>query len=183
MDEKLLIYPEVELNYMEMCRDGRRRYETLPEIVNGDYGYILRPGQLIKELRYRDTNYGCKFHVYVREIMEAGIVVQRRMGDKPEFVPWIDELPNGGVYDLRKLYIVPCDELYEKNSVEDILSGNIRLEECQVINGKEVPDKHGRGIWFQHGGWRTNVSRYSDNLKNFVKVEQQVSLTELQEEE
>lgn len=183
MDEKLLIYPEVELNYMEMCRDGRRRYETLPEIVNGDYGYILRPGQLIKELRYRDTNYGCKFHVYVREIMEEGIVVQRWMGEKPEFLPWIYELPNGGVYDWRKLYIVPCDELYEKNSVEDILSGNIRLENYRMINGKEVPDGRGEGMWFQHGGWRTSVSSYRDNLKNFVKVEQQVSIPDLQEEE
>lgn len=178
IEKMLMIYPDVELSYATWYH-GNRCFDTLPDIKQGKYGYILREGQQLCAVRYHETNHNCHFGVTVLEIQEDGMLVRDYKTEI--FLPWICELPNGGKVAPRKMYIEPCDDLYEANSMQDIVSGNIRLEECKYINGKKIPDRSGYGMWFQHGGWRQKVSRYAENLNNFIKLGQ-LSIEDIKEE-
>ncbi len=172
IDEKLLTYPNVELHYRVHAQKGRMGcYDVISDVEDGKYGYRLKVGQRLYAMRYRGTNHNCRFHVVVKEITDEGILVE----DYKETIlmPWVCDLPNGGVVKPRKLYIEPCDCLFEKNSMEDILSDNIRKEECKWIGDKKIADPHGYGIWYSHGGWRCRVAYGDENLKNFENTGQQ----------
>ena len=65
----------------------------------------------------------------------------------------------------RTLEVTPCEYLYEKNKLKDILTGNINKETQHAMLD------FGKGIWHKHGGWRTG-SKYEENLKHFVKLGQ-----------
>ena len=113
----------------------------------------------------------------VVEIRQEGLVVAhllQKEGAKPILCPWQKELPNGGVYKLRDLYIEPCEHLYEKNRLADVLAGNVREEELRPPGRREITGPPDHGIFWKHGGWRTTGDRISqENLHNFVKLGQQ----------
>ena len=112
----------------------------------------------------------------VVEIRQDGLVVThllKKNGEGPVFCPYRKEVPSGGVYAPRDLYIEPCEHLYEKNKLADILAGTVRDEDPRKP-GERDDDKRRRGIFWQHGGWRTTGDRISqENLHNFVKLGQQ----------
>lgn len=131
---------------------------------------MLRKGQLIQAIRYRGTNHNIRFCATIQEIRKEGVLIKDYR--ETVFMPWVCNLPNGGVIAPRKMYIEPCDWLYEENCIRDIISGNIQTEGYRLISGKKMPDGRGRGMWYQHGGWRTPASRYADNIQNFIKIGQ-----------
>lgn len=159
---------------------------NLPEIEKEQYGYDLQPGQILVALRYHGSNMEVHFHVVVHYADDTGVYISDSMmhditirqieklhperikedsGKTIIFVPWEAKLLSAGKLVDCDLYIEPCDTLYEKNKLEDILAGKIQTE------GK-MGDVVVKGIWHKHGGWRDG-SRYGENLRNFIKMGQQ----------
>jgi hypothetical protein len=178
MDEVVLTYPNVCLYY----RAEGRPYggpALFKEIEDGTYGYRLKVGQTLESIRYHGTNYDIYVKPTVLEIKKDGLTVAyhspfTELYSKKTFIPYKKLLPNGGKYEIRDMYIEPCGELYEKNKLADVLAGTIATETW--IDDKW--DKRiGEGIWYHHGGTRTPVGR-DENLRNFVKTSEQISLFE-----
>lgn len=176
MDKIVLTWPNVSLTYMDH-KNGMACYQVFRELENGQYGYRLTVGQQMQSIRYHGTNYDIFVQPKVLEIRQEGLVVTHLLqeeGKEPILCPWQKELPNGGAYKLRDLYIVPCEHLYEKNRLADVLAGNVREEEpCMPARRDDVrrPD---HGIFWRHGGRRTTGDYISQaNLHNFVKLGQQ----------
>lgn len=175
MTEITLAWPNVELCYMD--RGGSwPGLQVFPEIEKGQYGYRLTAGQQLHSIRYRGTNYDIFVNPKVEEIQEDGLLVTHLLQNRDEgavLCPWQKSLPSGGVYKTRDLYVVPCEPLYEKNRLADVLAGNIREEELRPPGLQDVVRPE-RGIFWKHGGWRNPGDRISrENLKNFVKLGQQ----------
>lgn len=175
MNETILLWPNVSLCYMD--RTGSwGGYRVFPEIEKGKYGYRLTVGQKLHAIRYHGTNYDIFVEPRVVEIRPDGLVVThllQKQGEGPVFCPYKKELPAGGVYELRDLYIEPCEHLYEKNRLADVLAGTVREDHPRRPWEKD-DERHDRGIFWQHGGWRTTGDRISqENLRNFVKMGQQ----------
>lgn len=165
--EKLLTYPNVMLNYAAKSRTGTG-FGEIQEIINRKYGYILKPGQILKTIRYHDVNYDIFVNPTVIEILKDGLIITHLLQtaeDTPIFVPFQKSLPAAGKYEAREMYVEPCECLYEKNKLSDVLSGNI---ETSHMEGKKLVE----GIWYKHGGWRTKSNSSDNNLKNFVKLGQ-----------
>lgn len=173
MNETILLWPNVSLCYMDRSGSWGCLRE-FREIEKGQYGYRLTVGQQLQAIRYRGTNYDIFVQPTVVEIRPDGLMVThllKKNGEGAVFCPYRKELPNGGVYAPRDLYIEPCEHLYEKNRLADVLAGNVREEEYRPGRGDvEKPDY---GIFWKHGGWRTTGDRISqENLRNFVKMGQ-----------
>ena len=175
MDEIILSWPNISLYYMDRS-GGWGGLREFREIEKGQYGYRLTVGQQLQAIRYRGTNYEIFVRPTVVEIRQDGLVVThllKKNGEGPVFCPYRKELPSGGVYAPRDLYIEPCEHLYEKNKLADILAGTVRDEDPRKPWERD-DDKRRRGIFWQHGGWRTTGDRISqENLHNFVKLGQQ----------
>ena len=175
MDEMILQWPNVSLCYMD-CRGNWPGFREFSEIEKGQYGYRLTVGQQLHAIRYHGTNYDIFVLPKVVEIRPDGLVVTnllQRNGEKPILCPWKKELPSGGVYKIRDLYIEPCEHLYEKNRLADVLAGNVQEEDLCHPNLPEDINS-GKGIFWKHGGWRSIGDRISrENLGNFVKLGQQ----------
>jgi hypothetical protein len=141
---------------------GNGCIDNLKEIEKAEYGYDLQPGQKIYSLSYTSSptsrgvirTFGCA----VEEVDEVSVKIANREspGCPIEFA-W----EMGG----RKLEVTPCEHLYEKNRLKDILAGNIARETFHPMLD------FGKGIWYKHGGWRTG-SKYEENLQYFVKLGQ-----------
>lgn len=176
MDEIILSWPNVSLSYMDY-RGGWPGLREFSEIEKGQYGYRLTVGQQLHAIRYHGTNYDIFVSPRIVDIRPDGLVVThalQRGAEKPIFCPWKKELPNGGVYKMRDLYIEPCEHLYEKNRLADVLAGNIREEDPRPL-WDQADATHRRGIFWKHGGWRSTGDRISrENLGNFVKLGQQL---------
>lgn len=158
-------------------RGGWPYLREFSEIEKGQYGYRLTVGQQLHSIRYRGTNYDIFVNPKVEDIREDGLLVTHLLQDRGQgavLCPWQKELPSGGIYEMRDLYVVPCEPLYEKHRLADVLTGNIREEDPHL---SELQDDTApkRGIFWKHGGWRSSGDRISqENLKNFVKMGQQV---------
>lgn len=144
---------------------------NLPEIEKGEYGYNLQQGQEILVLRYEHTNLECFFRCLIHDVTEEGLLISSFIPERKElFVPWTKEFPipaPKGPMTKCNLFVEPCDMLFEQNKMADIISGNIPTETW--IDDRLIK-RDGEGIWYQHGGWRTPVSRYQGNIKNFIKL-------------
>lgn len=164
----MIIYGEkLRLHYWETV-GHKSGYCNYKEIEKKLYGYKLEPGQTIAEIRYYGSNAVFKFDCYVNNVCDKGLTVTPRWGQEI-FLPWVDDLPNAGEKVRCDLYIVPCEHLYRHWPLKDVLAGTVPDQDYEP-NGK--PIEKGRGIWYQHGGWR-KLSKYEGNLKNFVKMGQQ----------
>lgn len=175
MNEVTLAWPNVSLCYMDR-KGAWGGFQVFPEIEKGEYGYRLTVGQQLQAIRYHGTNYDIFVEPRVLEIRTDGLVVThllQKEGEDPVFCPYKKELPNGGVYAPRDLYIEPCEHLYEKNKLDDVLSGKARDEDPQKPGHKNNIILN-KGIFWEHGGWRSTGDRISqENLKYFVKLGQQ----------
>lgn len=167
MDEILLKAPNVVLTYAVHDRQGTC-FGYFPEIEKGEYGYLLTVGQKLTGIRYRGSNYDYFVCPEILEISPKGLLIANFLnkGPDPVLCPWIKPLANAGKIEPRQMYIEPCGHLYEKNPLAKILSGDI--EDCTYDRAGKIIAK---GIWSQRGGGRTKVGR-DDNLKNFVKIDQ-----------
>lgn len=144
---------------------------NLIEIEKEEYGYELNLGQEVYAVRYENTNRECYFHCKVLEVNDDGILILPYVPKEIEvFVPWVKEfnMINGSI-EKCNLYIEPCERLFEKNKLIDILAGDI---EDETIKDNKIVEKLGRGIWHEHGGWRISSS-FEKNLKYFAKDGQQ----------
>jgi|GEM_PF-2359787 len=153
----------LKLYYRDRPGKGLSGYCNIPEIEKGEYGYILEAGQEVYALRYDLTNIEWYFNCKIYEITNEGLVISAPLQKvEKKFVPWEKEFPipppNGPITKCN-LYVEPCDTLFEKNRLPDIISRNI--QSCG----------DGEGIWYQHGGRRT-VSKFEGNLKYFIKLDQ-----------
>lgn len=175
MEEITLTWPNLSLCYMDR-RGSWPGLREFSEIEKGEYGYRLAVGQQLHAIRYHETNYDFFVSPKVVEIRPDGLVVThalQRSGEGPILCPWKKELPSGGIYEMRDLYIEPCEHLYEKNRLADVLAGNVREEDLRRLDSPETISS-GRGIFWKHGGWRSIGDRISrENLGNFVKLGQQ----------
>lgn len=161
----------LKLYYWDASAKGYPGPCNLPEIEKGEYGYDLQPGQKVFALRYNNSNTVVAFNVSIKEVVTDGVYIYDSLVQRPSnirFFPWIQKLPNGNKLVDCQLYIEPCECLYEKNTLRDILNGNIPNETW--IDGQLKKDD-GEGVWYRHGGWRT-FSRFECNLQNFVKLGQ-----------
>jgi len=165
----------LRLYYWLTTRTGSG-YCNLPEIEKGQYGYDLQPGQTVCALRYDKSNALMVFDATVKEVNGKGILVsyrQRKQSgcyeDAEIFLPWKHNLLNANKLIPCNLYVEPCDWLFEKNRMADILSGKIPTE---TWIDEKLEKSDGEGIWYHWGGKRTPVSKYAGNLKNFVRIGQ-----------
>ena len=174
----------LKLHYWMTTRSGSG-FANYPEVEKGKYGYRLEPGQTISEIRYAGSNQVCAFncivedvddkyltvkaHDYYKFVMDGRRMISMSKEDETVIMPWVDDLYNGGELIKCKMQIMPCNTVYQYWPIEDLLTGNVPDQDYEA-NGK-VKEK-GRGIWHQHGGWRT-ISKYEGNLKNFVLMGQQ----------
>lgn len=113
MEEIVLNWPNVSLFYMDRTGSWGCLRE-FREIEKGQYGYRLTVGQQLQTIRYRGTNYDIFVRPTVVEIRPDGLVVThllKKNGEGPVFCPYRKELPSGGVYAPRDLYIEPCEHL------------------------------------------------------------------------
>lgn len=188
-----LKYPNVTLRYVD--HKNGPVHKEFPEIAKGAYAYRLSVGDKIPAIRYRDTNYDFFHGVTVVEIREDGLVITaennyvevkewnkentayrlcKRREQAPFFVPFKKWLPDADWYMERDMYIEPCESLYERNRLSDILSGKARTE--GVYDRSPFIECRGEGLFYKFGGGRTK-GVYGDNLKNFVLSEKEVQLT------
>lgn len=144
---------------------------NLKEIENEQYGYNLIPGQKLFAIRYEKTNLECYFRCKVLNINDEGLLISTAYPETNVFLPWEKDFPvpaYSKTLTKCNLYIEPCECLFEKNKLVDILKGNIDKED---YNSNKYSVNLGRGIWYKHGGWRT-ISEYEENLNHFVKLGQ-----------
>lgn len=174
MDSIILKLPNIALYYY-VSKDFN--FRQVPNLEN--YGYRLTVGQKLKCIRYHDSNAEMFVNPVIKEITEDGLYITHLMGggenhEEIVFVPFRKSLPNNHIYEMRDMYIEPCEHLYEKNNMEDILSGNIQKSHiyCQVER---------EGIWYWHGGCRSKNKESDENLQNFVRMGQ-MTFTELNRE-
>lgn len=168
IDSMILEWPNIDLTYYDQKTGG---FGTIPEIEKRKWGYRLTVGQKLSRIRYRESNRGIYILPTVKEIREDGLVVTHLLGKGEVFVPFVQLLLGVGGSCYRDMYIEPCEPLFEKNKMVDIVSGNITTEEV----GRKSTQC---GIWYKHGGWRTKHKQSDENLKHFVKLGQ-VSMEEL----
>lgn len=148
----------LKLNFWGWAKGGWG-FANLDEIEKGKYGYNLQPGQIIANIRYdgkfanTDSYWRCK----IIHVCKQGLTILPGYDKFIMFLPWEIEGEN--------LMVMPCEHLYEKNKLNDILDGNIDTET------EHTNIDLGKGIWYRHGGWRTR-SRFEDNLNYFVKLGQ-----------
>jgi hypothetical protein len=142
--------------------NGYEQLENLPEIEKCEYGYNLHPGQKIYSLSYSSssTSRGVirTFNCEIVEVDEVSVkITNHESKEKPIEFAW----SMGG----RILEVTPCEHLYQKNKLKDILAGNIARETFHPMMD------FGKGIWYKHGGCRTG-SKYEENLQHFIKLGQ-----------
>lgn len=154
----------LRLYYWDRSGKGYPRLCNLKEIEKEEYGYNLIPEQKVHAIRYEGTNWELYFDVVVKDINNNGILIETK--GREVFCLWEKEFPKYDKNIICKLYVEPCEILYEENKLQDILSGNITTETVRK-SGDDIQ----KGIWYKHGGWRKRSS-YEKNLKNFVKLGQ-----------
>ena len=144
------------------CSIGNGCIENLKEIIDGEYGYDIQPGHMIYYMQYTGARmpgepYGYS-HCIVKSIDENEIQITR-LGD-PDTAITLKWQQDGKI-----LMAHPCEVLYEKNKLRDILSGKA------PVTTEHPSCNFGKGLWYKHGGWRKS-SLYEPNLKNFIKLGQ-----------
>lgn len=155
------------------------------------YGYNLKAGQCIYRFMYFIDHHNlqiyhasvCKVNkegVWVSDWMERGweidpLMQEGLIDDGKGFLPW--------VYKETALEVEPCESLFENYSAKDLLNGTARENENKVIGDRIILDPRGDGIFYKHGGWRTNSSRYKANLQNIVKLGQMEMDLEVQNDD
>lgn len=163
--EKLRLY------YYQCSRSGGCLV-NLPEIEKELYGYELTPGQIIYAIRYSSTNEECYYRSKILAIKDEGLLILEYWTKKEMLLPFNKKfnIPKSSK-NLKEceLYLEPCEHLFEKNNLIDILNGNIDKEDYK--NAGKYPTSLTTGIWYKHGGWRT-YSDFEDNLKHFIKLGQ-----------
>ncbi len=172
MDSIILRMPNIALYYHDKKDFCLRQVPGLEK-----YGYRLTVGQELKVIRYHGSNAEMFIAPIIRETTEEGLHITHMLGkDREEivFVPFKKLLPNNQIYEMRDMYIEPCEQLYDRNNMEDILSGNI--EQSHIYCEVEY-----EGIWHWHGGRRMKDKRSDENLRNFVKLGQ-ITLDELEKD-
>ncbi len=142
---------------------------NIPEIEKEEYGYEVQPGQTLFAIRYDKTNLESYFRCKVLDVNDEGILISSFIPERTKIlVPWIKEFPvpaSSSKKVMCDLYIEPCEHLFEKNRLVDILKGNIKSE---TYRNNRLIAEDGKGIWYKHGGWRS-VSMHEENLKWFSK--------------
>ena len=133
-------------------------------INTSKYAYKLEPNQKLRVIRFDGSNAEMYVHPTVLEVSNDGILITHLLSKQPTFVPWVKSLPNAGIFENRDMFIVPCEYLYEKNKMEDILTGNI--ETFKILNDKVIEC----GIW--HNNSKRCNSSFEKNLENFVPIGQ-----------
>lgn len=137
---------------------------NVPEIEKEEYGYELFPGQKVYLVRYDSYLINKEMYIYptIAVVDKNGIKIKDDLlSTSPIWLPWVKDECN--------LYIEPCEVLYERNRLEDILSGNIK---DKTLRDRKVITEDGEGIWYKHGGKRT-TSIFESNLQYFIKLGQQ----------
>lgn len=143
-------------------------FANLREVEKGKVGYILAVGQIVESYRYTEENRTLGFHVRIDGISDKGVVFSEHKfhheqidGEwqnwtewvNPVLRPWVKEtILCSGKKVQSDLYIQPCDELYEKPYINELVEGTVQ---------------HDGGIWY-HNGERSTYSQFAENLKNFV---------------
>ena len=167
----ILTYPNLDFSY-KVQKLSMNCFETFKEIEKKEYGYRLTEGQKLVGIRYRGSNYDYFVHPTIKEIRKDGLMITHLLQEKEEapiFVPFIKNLLGvGGRYKLREMYIEPCDKLYEKNKLKDVLEGNIETNDYCLRGQIDT----GEGIWYKNGGFRIQKVLGDENLKNFIKLGQ-----------
>lgn len=156
--------------------------DWITDVEKEKYGYDLKDGAQI----YCISNWFgglVAYRITISEVSDKGIGISdwltkdwctddiAKWGycleDGSAFIPWED--------DNFQLCIQPCRSLYENYKMKDLLSGEAR-DWTPKINKSWEPDlTKGRGIWYKHGGWRTKGDRYSDNINNFIPINEQIT--------
>ena len=173
MEEMILAYPNVMLLYADRFARGGTCFGCLKEIEKGEYGYRLAEGQTLSAIRYHGSNKEHYVSPRVLLIASNGIWIRHlmlRYWQAPVFVPWKKSLPNGGIYEMRNMYIEPCEHLFDKYKMADLLAEQV--DRVSYLPNGTTDKGRGEGIWYQHGGWRCS-SHLDDNLNNFTKMGQQ----------
>ncbi len=154
--------------------------DYIKDFSEGRYGYELKAGQCVYMIKYHFEHHACYiYHAEIGEVTTEGITVTDWMekGWHTDMAEAYRLVTNGVAFFPWKfkdadLEIEPCESLYGNYKAKDLLNGTARDEITTLVAGKTIPDGRGKGIFYQHGGWRTTASKYKDNLKNIVKLGQ-----------
>jgi hypothetical protein len=178
----ILQFPNVVFRWHNPRRGVCGIEDYITDFEKGNYGYDLRAGQCVYMLIYHRDKKSCYiYHASISKVNKEGVLVSDWLErgwetdsaaqhnllteDCKAFFPW--------VYDGDNLEVEPCESFFENYKAKDLLNGTARQNEDKYIGDKLIRDPKGNGIFYRHGGWRTNSSRYKENLKNIVKLGQQ----------
>lgn len=178
LPEILLPHPHVSLYYRARVRSDSYLC-CFKEIESREYVYRLTPGQKLRTIRFHGSNMEMYVSPIIVKIFSDGLLINHLLqtdNQVPVFVPYQKVLAAGGVEEWRDMYIEPCDELFEKNDLSRVLTGDVETE-SSLQNGA-LNKLCGSGIWYHNGG-RSEYSYLAENLKNFVKLGQ-IAISELE---
>jgi hypothetical protein len=178
----ILQFPNVVFRWHNPRRGVCGIEDYITDFEKGNYGYDLRAGQCVYMLIYHRDKKSCYiYHASISKVNKEGVLVSDWLerGWETDSAAQHNLLTENGkaffpwVYDGDNLEVEPCESLFENYKAKDLLNGTARQNEDKYIGDKLIRDPRGNGIFYRHGGWRTNSSRYKENLKNIVKLGQQ----------
>ena len=178
----ILTFPNVIFRWHNAKRGICGIEDYITDFEKRRYGYELTEGQIIYCIQYDDIigkNF-IMYHAVIEEINNEGVLINKwfeqgfntcdakthnfTREDGKAFLPW--------KYKGANLQLQPCESLFENYKAEDLVNHTARLNNDIIIGNKIKRDPRGSGIFFKHGGWRTNISKYKDNIDHIVKVGQ-----------
>ena len=178
----ILTFPNVIFRWHNAKRGICGIEDYITDFEKLRYGYELKEGQVIYLISYDDVIGRALtiYHAEIVEINDKGIVIDGWLSqwwdtddaaahgftreDFKAFLPW--------KYKGANLQLQPCESFFENYKAKDLVNHTARLNNDVIIGDKVKRDPKGSGIFYQHGGWRTNTSKYKENIDHIVKVGQ-----------
>lgn len=178
----LLTYPNVIFRWHNAKRGICGLEDVITDFEKMRYGYEIKEGQKIYLISYDDI-IGRGLNIYSAEIIEIndkGILIDEWLTKKwitddaeaygftredyKAFLPW--------KYKGANLQLQPCESFFENYKAKDLVNHTARENEDRIVGDKTYKDPRGNGIFYRHGGWRTNASKYKDNIDYIIKIGQ-----------
>ena len=160
--------------------------DLITDVKKGKYGYDLKDGSKLYRVDYMGDGLKAMttYHVEIEKVTDEGLVVSDyflKGGDRSDF------LRDAGLGDGDKtflpwkfkgadLLIQPIESLFENYKLKGIIDETTPKSNGFYRGDKWIEDERGIGYFYQHGGWRTNATKYKNNIKNFVALNEQLEL-------
>lgn len=160
--------------------------DLITDVKQGKYGYDLKDDSEVYRIDYigdglkamttyyvkieKVTDEGLKVSDYFLKGGKTDFLIRAGLSDgNKTFLPW--------KYKGADLLIQPIESLFQNYKLKGIIDETTPKSDGYYRGDKWIEDEKGTGYFYQHGGWRTNYTKYKDNLKNYVALNDQLELS------